>query len=56
MLFHLQEKAKIFELHGESFDDVNKAIKAAKLNAATHDIIIVCESMFLVAEVVQPRN
>ena len=47
----LLEKAKTFKLNGESFDDVNEAIKAAKLNAATDDIIIVCGSVFLVAEV-----
>lgn len=47
----LQEKAKAFELHGESFDDVNEAIKAAKLNASAGDIVIVCGSVFLVAEV-----
>jgi dihydrofolate synthase / folylpolyglutamate synthase len=47
----LQEKAKAVELNGESFDDVNEAIKAAKLNAAVDDIIIVCGSVFLVAEV-----
>ncbi|MBL7702851.1 MAG: bifunctional folylpolyglutamate synthase/dihydrofolate synthase [Ferruginibacter sp.] len=48
----LQEKAKAFELHGDSFDDVNEAIKAAKLNAGQGDIIIVCGSVFLVAEIV----
>ena len=47
----LLEKAKAFELNGESFDDVNNAIKAAKLNAKASDIIIVCGSVFLVAEV-----
>jgi dihydrofolate synthase/folylpolyglutamate synthase len=47
----LMEKAKTFELKAESFDDVNEAIKAAKLNAAADDIIIVCGSVFLVAEV-----
>lgn len=47
----LLEKANAFELHGESFDDVNEAIKAAKLNAAADGIIIVCGSVFLVAEV-----
>lgn len=46
----LQEKAKAFDLTGESFDDVNEAIKAAKQNAAADDIIIVCGSVFLVAE------
>jgi dihydrofolate synthase/folylpolyglutamate synthase len=47
----LQEKANAFDLHGESFDEVNEAIKAAKNKAATDDIIIVCGSVFLVAEV-----
>ncbi len=47
----LQEKAKNFDLHGESFDDVNEAVKAARKNAAADDIIIVCGSVFLVAEV-----
>lgn len=47
----LQEKATAFELQGESFDDVNEAIKVAKQNAASDDIIIVCGSVFLVAEV-----
>ncbi len=47
----LLEKAKSFELNGASFDDVNETIKAARLNAAANDIIIVCGSVFLVAEV-----
>ena len=47
----LLEKAKAFDLKGKSFDDVNEAIKAARLNAAADDIIIVCGSVFLVAEV-----
>jgi dihydrofolate synthase/folylpolyglutamate synthase len=47
----LLEKAKDFGLNGESFDDVNKAVNAAKHNAAETDIIIVCGSVFLIAEV-----
>jgi len=47
----LQEKAKAFELHGQGYGEVNEAIKAAKQNAAADDIIIVCGSVFLVAEV-----
>jgi dihydrofolate synthase / folylpolyglutamate synthase len=47
----LLEKAKACELIGQSFDYVNEAIKAAKRNAAADDIIIVCGSVFLVAEV-----
>jgi dihydrofolate synthase / folylpolyglutamate synthase len=48
---NLLEKAKAYQLNGVSFEDVNEAIKAAKLNAAVDDIIIVCGSVFLVAEV-----
>ena len=47
----LLKKAKTYDLHGASFDDVNEAIKAAKQNAIANDIIIVCGSVFLVAEV-----
>ena len=47
----LLEKAKAFKLYGGSFDDVNEAIKTAKLIATADDIIIVCGSIFLVAEV-----
>ena len=47
----LLEKAKTFELNGACFDNVNEAIQAAKQNAAVNDIIIVCGSVFLVAEV-----
>ncbi len=46
----LKKKAAGFELKGESFEDVNMAIRAAKRNAADDDIIIVCGSVFLVAE------
>lgn len=47
----LKEKAETFGLYGESFDEVNKAVKAAKLSASAHDTIIVFGSIFLVAEV-----
>ena len=47
----LKEKAAAFDLQGESFDDVNKAIEAARQHAAAGDIIIVCGSVFLIAEV-----
>ena len=45
------EKAKQFGLNGESYNDVNTAIQAAIQKAAADDIIIVCGSIFLVAEV-----
>jgi dihydrofolate synthase/folylpolyglutamate synthase len=47
----LQNKAAEFNLKGNCFDDVNKAISAAKQNALATDIIIVCGSVFLVGEV-----
>ena len=47
----LKEKATGFNLAGQSFDDVNVAIQTAKSNAAPDDIIIVCGSVFLIAEV-----
>ncbi|MEP7238582.1 MAG: bifunctional folylpolyglutamate synthase/dihydrofolate synthase, partial [Ferruginibacter sp.] len=47
----LLEKARTYELNGESFDDVNEAISAAIKKAATDEIIIVFGSVFLVAEV-----
>ncbi len=47
----LKEKATAFGLNGESFDEVNSALHAAKRSAAAGDIIIVCGSVFLIAEV-----
>jgi dihydrofolate synthase / folylpolyglutamate synthase len=47
----LKEKAAGFGLHGESYDDVNEALKAVRQNATEEDMIIVCGSVFLVAEV-----
>ena len=47
----LKEKAAQYGLNGDSFDDVNMALKAAKELAAADDIIVVCGSVFLVAEV-----
>ncbi|MGF2411669.1 bifunctional folylpolyglutamate synthase/dihydrofolate synthase [Ferruginibacter sp.] len=47
----LQTKAATFNLHGNTFDDVNKAVAAAKQKATATDLIIVCGSVFLVGEV-----
>lgn len=47
----LKEKAATLHLDGNSFDNVNTAIQAAKYAATTNDTIIVCGSVFLVAEV-----
>src|SRR5215203_2305394 len=47
----LKSKASEFELEGNYFDDVNAALNQAILNASKNDLIIVCGSIFLVAEV-----
>lgn len=47
----LQEKAKKLLLSGETYEDVNTALKTALQKAAKQDLIIVCGSIFLVAEV-----
>lgn len=47
----LQAIAATHQLNGESYTNVNNAIEAAKKQASVGDIIIVCGSVFLVAEV-----
>ena len=47
----LQSKAAEFHLQGNYFDDVNAALHQAMVNASKNDLIIVCGSIFLVAEV-----
>ena len=48
----LQTIAKEHGLHGKNYDDVNKAVAAAKQQAGINDLILVCGSIFLVGEVV----
>ena len=38
-------------LDGNGFDNINDAIKAAKLNAMPQDVIMVCGSFFIIAEI-----
>jgi len=47
----LQAKAVAFNLRGDFFEHVNQAIAAAKKQALTSDLVIVCGSVFLVGEV-----
>jgi dihydrofolate synthase/folylpolyglutamate synthase len=47
----LKQKAKTVNLIGDEYDDVNKALNKALEKAGKEDIIIVCGSIFLVAEV-----
>jgi dihydrofolate synthase / folylpolyglutamate synthase len=47
----LEAKASEYFLKGNCFDDVNIALQNALINSAKDDLIIVCGSIFLVAEV-----
>jgi dihydrofolate synthase/folylpolyglutamate synthase len=47
----LKEKAGEFSLNGEAYSNVNLALEAALNNASADDLVIVCGSIFLVAEV-----
>lgn len=47
----LKQKAAAFDLHGDAFDEVNKAVKAAIANAKKDDLVLVCGSVFVVGEV-----
>jgi len=47
----LAEKAALAGLKGKTFPDVNTALNEARLHAHKEDLILVCGSVFLVAEV-----
>lgn len=47
----LQQKASSFSLKGRAYSEVNTALAAALHQASPGDMIIVCGSIFLVAEV-----
>lgn len=48
----LMKMANEHELKGKYYQDVNAALKEAKLKAKNDDLILVCGSIFLVAEVI----
>ncbi|MDP4210328.1 MAG: folylpolyglutamate synthase/dihydrofolate synthase family protein [Bacteroidota bacterium] len=48
----LKEKARTFDLYGESYTSVSEALIAAQTNAAKEDFIFVGGSTFVVAEVI----
>ena len=48
----LKQAAALNQLHGKGFDNVNDAIEQAKLDAKDNDVIMVCGSFFIIAEVV----
>jgi dihydrofolate synthase/folylpolyglutamate synthase len=47
---NLQETAKQYQLNGEVYNNVNTALQAAKANASKEDIILICGSFFIIAE------
>jgi dihydrofolate synthase/folylpolyglutamate synthase len=47
----LKEKAQAYQLNGNTFPDVNKALRAALVKASEEDLIVVCGSVFVIAEV-----
>jgi dihydrofolate synthase / folylpolyglutamate synthase len=47
----LEESASEFELKGESFQEVNAALRSALKNASKDDLVLVCGSVFVVGEV-----
>ena len=47
----LQEAAKNFGLKGKTFENANMALENALSNASPDDLLIICGSIFLVAEV-----
>ena len=47
----LKNMAAQKNLQGQSFDDVNEAIAAAKKNAGEHDVIMICGSFFIIGEI-----
>jgi dihydrofolate synthase/folylpolyglutamate synthase len=47
----LQKAAREFGIAGETFSDVNLAIKEALCNASRNDLVVVCGSVFVIAEV-----
>ncbi|HEY1112094.1 MAG TPA: folylpolyglutamate synthase/dihydrofolate synthase family protein [Chitinophagaceae bacterium] len=51
----LSQKAETYGLQGKTYEDVNKALQAAKASASGDDLVLVCGSIFLVAEVDKGR-
>ncbi len=52
----LQRMAQAFNLEGNTFPDVNKALEAALQHASAEDLILVCGSVFVIAEVAELRE
>lgn len=46
----LKETAEAYGIKGDSYEDVNKAVAAARANASAEDVIMVCGSFFVIAE------
>lgn len=48
----LQEQAKRFQLYGITYPTVKKAFKKAKKQASNSDMVLICGSTFIVAEII----
>jgi dihydrofolate synthase / folylpolyglutamate synthase len=46
----LQKQAASYELNGDTYENVNSALAAALQNAHARDMVVVCGSVFLIAE------
>lgn len=47
----LKERSEKYQLKGNPYPDVNKALKAALTNASEQDLIVICGSVFVIGEV-----
>ncbi len=47
----LLQQAKARQLKGNTYENVNTALSAAKANAAKNDLVIVCGSVFLIGDI-----
>lgn len=51
----LKQMADANNLHGESYDDVNNALTAAKQKADSNDVIMICGSFFIMGEIIESQ-
>lgn len=51
---NLQQLARSYNLQGSGYDNVNDAIEKARSQAGKNDVIMVCGSFFIIAEVADP--
>jgi len=52
----LQEKAEEYQLNGKSYDQADDALEAARSEAGSEDVIMVCGSFFVIAELTSIKS